>query len=149
MLATIAKLKTAARQARAEIIFYSQNFTYAGPISKKMAVELNLVSFAEKFSCFADNRDSLVESVKVIDKRIEELVKTEQVARTLEATGNQYVKSLDATSVNGKASARAPASAKAPGSPSLKPVAKTGPSSITGTEKIGESDRALLEKTRK
>jgi hypothetical protein len=151
MKQTIRDLQAAALKARAEIILYSQNFTYPGPMSKKKAAQLRMEKILQQFSCFSDPRDSLAENIKLIDQRIMELRKTEKDAQILEKTGNQYVESLKAGREIKAAGTRAPASTGAPAIDKVKRAPKHGPSSITGTHKIGESDRALqkLEKAKR
>lgn len=144
--ASIDTLMGYALQARQEVISYSENFVYAGPISREMAQKLKLERFLQKIPCYKRNRAAIAQVVNVIDQRVEEFRKVGNTARANQAVDSANLKRLDAGSLAAPVSNRAPASVSAPAK--LPPKAKQGPSSITGTEKIGESDRALQRLSR-
>lgn len=142
LLASIEKLTSYARQARQEVITYADNFRYPGSITKEMAESRGLGNVFRSFTCYKNNFLAVEEVVTTFNTRIQEFQQVLASARALEARTAVALKHVDSSSVNGKVSNRAPASAGTPGK-APPPKGKQGPSSITGTEKIGESDRAL------
>jgi hypothetical protein len=143
MILTLNDLKADAQKARAEILAYSQNFVYPGPMTRETARKLGLEGVLSSFRCHANNMKKLVETVKRVDRRIEEFQKSEKAARALEATTNQYVQRVDGSSMTQSVSGRAPASVRN-GAPAMeKKTHPQGKPTITG--EIGESDRALQE----
>jgi hypothetical protein len=141
--AGIETLEGYAAHARAEVVNYSENFLYAGKISKPMAAKLGIEKTLRKFHCFSSNRAALGQVVGILDGRLAEFKKLKGSALAMEAKDTANLKKLDSGSLTSAVSNRAPAATGAPRLASPPPVAKKGPSSITGTEKIGESERAL------
>ncbi|MGZ3654328.1 MAG: hypothetical protein ACXVCS_02165 [Bdellovibrionota bacterium] len=142
MQSTLQSLETEANTARAEIVNYAQNFTYAGPVSHEFAERFHMTRFLQKFPCFANSQSLLVDDVKQIDTQVASLDKARQNAAQMAKVNGVNIKSLDASSVNAAAHGRAPSSA-APARAVPTGTPKQSVSSITGTEKIDDSNRAL------
>lgn len=135
------KLIEEARHARREIVSYSENFVYAGPISKENAERLHMVKFLRSFNCHSEPLGELVKVVGKLDQKVAEMQKVTKAALTLEATTAANIKKIDASSVTQSASNRSPASSSGPAAGGPKPASRQGPSTITG--EVGKSDRAL------
>lgn len=148
LLGAIDNLTERAERARKEIIVYSENFVYAGPISKSMAEKLRMVRYLSMFDCYAVSRSGLGKVVQILDGHLAEFRKVTASARPLLARTAAAVRKVDSSSVNAPVSNRAPASAGAPVYAAPPPKAKQGPSDISGTDKIGESNRALQKLTK-
>lgn len=140
---SIEELSAHAVQARREVSNYSLNLDLAGPFNERSAEKIGILKLLRKFPCYKDNRSALAEVVTRLDNRITEFSKVIASARELEVRSTASMKNLETNSLTRAASNRSPAALGAPRYASPPPVAKKGPSSITGTEKIGESERAL------
>ena len=139
MQATLTNLENQATAARAEIVAYSENFTYAGPIGHEMAQSLGIEKYLKGFGCFADNQDLLKIEVKAMNRDIASLDKARLGAAQLAATTKASQQSLTGSMSNNMVHGRAPASAGAsvPQGQSIQPA-----SSITGTNKASANDHA-------
>ncbi len=141
---SIEELTGYAVHARREVINYSASFDLAGPFSEKQAEKIGIAKLLKGFPCFKNNRAVLAGVVSSFDGRIKEFHDVIASAKALEGKTALSLTKLDSSTVNAKAANRAPASAM-PAYPAPPPVEKKGPSSITGTEKIGESEKAMQE----
>jgi hypothetical protein len=148
LVSTLDDLKKSAFLARAEVVTYSKNLRYPNGQTRAQFKGPAFLDFlARKMSCYSNHYDSMVDSVKEIDQKIGEIKKIDTTAKAMKATTDIYVVKMNKgatseTQLVKNSTSGEPASAETayPKKPDR------GPSSVSGTEKIGESERALQRK---
>lgn len=142
--ASIESLIAQSARARQEMVLYSENFAYTSAFSKSLLDRLGVTAIVHRLPCHKNPYNALKGTVEKVDKHIAEFKQLAATVQKLETRTATNLKKVDSGSLTQKATGgRAPASPNAGGP---KPAPKQGPSSITGTEKAGENERALQQK---
>jgi hypothetical protein len=136
MRATLEDLHAKAKRARIEMLNYGANFTYPGPISKRVAERLHMDKFLGSFHCYADNQEYLGMTVKDVESHIADFEKALKSTAPLVTKNAESLKKMDASSLNkkvtGVSNTRTPAAVPSGHSKNVQ-------SDITGTERKPDS----------
>jgi hypothetical protein len=131
---TLDDLEGQAAKARAEVLAYSHNFVYAGPITQEKAEKYHLVRFLQNFQCFSRNYKGLGQVIETINQHVADFKKAAAAAKAMQAADSAHLKNLDATTLTTAAHGRE-TTARAPASATVRKVPGGTPSTITGTDK--------------